>query len=80
MDEDEEDEPFMDIAWPHLSIVYELLLHLAQSDKADLSTKEKYFDIKFVHGLVLLFDSQDMRERDYLKVRWLRPPPQASYL
>ena len=66
-EEDDEDEPFMEAEWPHLSIAYELLLHLVQTDKAELAVKKKYFDLRFVEQLILLFDSQDMREREYLK-------------
>ena len=66
-EEDDEDEPFMEAAWPHLSIAYELLLHLVQTDKVELAAKKKFFDLRFVDQLVLLFDSQDMREREYLK-------------
>lgn len=66
-EEDEEEEPFMEPSWPHLSIVYEFLLHLVQSQQIDLAHKKKGIDAKFVRRLLPLFQSEDLRERDYLK-------------
>lgn len=66
-DGDDEEEPFMDPQWPHLAITYELLLHLVSTDNIDLAAKKRVIDASFVKQLLLLFDSQDMREREYLK-------------
>jgi serine/threonine-protein phosphatase 2A regulatory subunit B' len=66
-DPDEEEEPFMDPQWSHLSVAYELLLHLVSLDWIELPLKKKVIDPSFVRGLLQLFDSEDMRERDYLK-------------
>lgn len=64
---DDEEEQFMDQQWPHLSVVYEFLLHVVTQDRLDLGAKKKVIDSSFVRQLLLLFDSEDMRERDYLK-------------
>lgn len=66
-DPDEEEESFSDPQWPHLNIVYELLLRLVSMDHIDLALKKKAIDPPFVRQLMLLFDSEDPRERDYLK-------------
>lgn len=63
----EEDEPQPEHSWPHLSMVYEMLLRLAQSNHIDSKVMANYFDRKFIVSLIALFDSEDHRERDYLK-------------
>jgi serine/threonine-protein phosphatase 2A regulatory subunit B' len=68
-DPDEEEEVFSDPQWAHLNILYELLLRLVSMDHIDLALKKKVIDPSFVRQLMLLFDSEDARERDYLKVR-----------
>jgi serine/threonine-protein phosphatase 2A regulatory subunit B' len=66
-DPDEEEQAFADIQWPHLNIAYELLLRLVSMDHIDLTMKKKVVDPSLVRQLTLLFDSEDARERDYLK-------------
>jgi hypothetical protein len=66
-DPDEGEEAFSDPLWPHLSIVYELLLRLVSSEHVDLASKKRVIDAGFVRALLSLFDSEDLRERDYLK-------------
>eukprot|EP00937_MAST-01D_sp_MAST-1D-sp2_P000204 g204.t1 len=66
-EEDDEDEPFMELRWPHLSIVYELLLRLVVMAEVPTAPKKRIFDMRFIISLVTLFSSQDLRERDYLK-------------
>lgn len=66
-DPDEEEEPFMDPQWSHLAVVYEFLLHLVSLDHIDLTHKKRVIDPSFVRSILALFDSEDMRERDYLK-------------
>ena len=63
----EEDEPTSEVAWVHLQIVYEFLLRLATSTETDAKLMDKYFTRKFILSLLELFDSEDPRERDYLK-------------
>ena len=63
----EEEEPTMEPAWPHLQIVYEFLLRYVVSNETDAKVAKKYIDQHFVLRLLDLFDSEDPRERDYLK-------------
>lgn len=63
----EEDEPNLEAAWPHLQIVYELFLRFLESQDFQPSVAKKFVDQKFVMQLLDLFDSEDPRERDFLK-------------
>ena len=65
--ENEEDEPKFDPAWPHLQIVYDLLLKFIASNSLDSKLAKKYVDHSFILQLLDLFDSEDPRERDSLK-------------
>ncbi|KAJ4798000.1 Serine/threonine protein phosphatase 2A regulatory subunit B' gamma isoform [Rhynchospora pubera] len=64
----EEEEPVMDPAWSHLQIVYELFLRFVQSSETDAKLAKRYVDTTFVVKLLDLFDSEDPREREYLKM------------
>ncbi|KAL3624309.1 hypothetical protein CASFOL_033125 [Castilleja foliolosa] len=63
----EEEEPLMDPAWPQLQIVYEFLLRFITSPETDAKLAKCYVDHSFVSKLLDLFDSEDPREREYLK-------------
>ncbi|XP_071906920.1 serine/threonine protein phosphatase 2A 59 kDa regulatory subunit B' gamma isoform-like [Coffea arabica] len=63
----EEDEPIVDPSWPHLQIVYEFLLRLLSSSEMDPKVAKRYIDHSFALRLLELFDSEDKREREYLK-------------
>ncbi|KAJ0112021.1 hypothetical protein Patl1_01959 [Pistacia atlantica] len=63
----DEDEPTMEPAWPHLQIVYEILLRFVASQETDSKLAKRYIDHSFVLRLLDLFDSEDQREREYLK-------------
>ena len=63
----EEEEPLMDASWPHLQIVYEFLLRFVASPETDAKLAKRYIDHSFVLKLLDLFDSEDPREREYLK-------------
>ncbi|CAI5521879.1 unnamed protein product [Closterium sp. Naga37s-1] len=65
--EPEEEEATMEAAWPHLQIVYELLLRYVVSNETDAKVAKRYIDQRFILRLLNLFDSEDPRERDYLK-------------
>ncbi|PWA49924.1 Armadillo-type fold [Artemisia annua] len=65
---DQEDDEFvMDPSWPHLQVVYEFLLRFVASSETDPKIAKKYIDQSFVLKLLDLFDSEDQREREYLK-------------
>ncbi|XP_023684135.1 serine/threonine-protein phosphatase 2A 56 kDa regulatory subunit gamma isoform isoform X4 [Paramormyrops kingsleyae] len=63
----EEDEPTLEAAWPHLQLVYEFFLRFLESADFQPNIAKKYIDQKFVMQLLELFDSEDPRERDFLK-------------
>ncbi|XP_071908307.1 serine/threonine protein phosphatase 2A 57 kDa regulatory subunit B' beta isoform-like [Coffea arabica] len=63
----EEEEPYLDPAWQHLQLVYELLLRYVVSSDTDTKVAKRYIDHSFVLKLLDLFDSEDPREREYLK-------------
>ncbi|KAG0451384.1 hypothetical protein HPP92_013783 [Vanilla planifolia] len=63
----EEEDPYLDPTWPHLQIVYELLLRYIVSSDTDTKIAKRYIDHCFVLQVLDLFDSEDPREREYLK-------------
>jgi len=63
----EEDEPSLERAWPHLQIVYEFFLRFIVSNDVDPKIAKRFVDQNFMMKLLELFDSEDPRERDYLK-------------
>lgn len=63
----EEDDPVLEAAWPHIQIVYEALLRFVESPNTDPNIAKKHLDSAFIIQLLELFDSEDPRERDYLK-------------
>lgn len=63
----DEEEPSMEPMWPHLQIVYEFLLRFVASPELDAKLAKKYIDHSFILKLLDLFDSEDPREREYLK-------------
>ncbi|XP_074574927.1 serine/threonine protein phosphatase 2A 57 kDa regulatory subunit B' kappa isoform-like [Curcuma longa] len=65
--ETEEEEPMFDPAWPHLQLIYDLLLKFIESSSFDAKIGKKYVDHFFIVKLLDLFDSEDPRERDCLK-------------
>lgn len=67
VDPDEEEEPYMDPAWPRLGVAYEFLLHLVSQSDIDPAARKKAVDPSLVRQLLTLFNSADARERDYLK-------------
>lgn len=64
----EDEDPLMDPAWPHLQYVYELLLRQIVSAENDTKLAKKYIDHTFVLKLIDFFDSEDLREREFLKM------------
>lgn len=65
--ETEEEDPVFEPSWPHLQIVYEFFLRFIVSSEVDVRTLKKHITGAFVLRILELFDSEDHRERDYLK-------------
>ncbi|KAE9610499.1 putative protein phosphatase 2A, regulatory B subunit, B56 [Lupinus albus] len=63
----EDEEPLVEPSWCHLQIVYEFLLRFVASPETDAKLAKRYIDHSFVLRLLDLFDSEDPREREYLK-------------
>ena len=63
----EEDEPTLEASWPHIQLVYEFFLRFLESPDFQPSIAKRFIDQKFVQQLLELFDSEDPRERDFLK-------------
>jgi len=63
----EDDEPVLEVAWPHLQIVYEFFLRFIESPDFNTNIGKHYIDQHFIVCLLELFDSEDPRERDFLK-------------
>lgn len=63
----DDDDPVFEPSWPHLQIVYEFFLRFIVSSDVDMRTLKKHVNGPFVLRILELFDSEDHRERDYLK-------------
>lgn len=63
----DEDEPHLEEAWPHLQLVYELLLKFVMTPFLQSAQVVQCISKSFIAQFVELFDSEDPRERDYLK-------------
>lgn len=63
----EEDEPVLEVAWPHIQVVYEFFLRFIESQDFNTNIAKQFIDHHFVLSLLELFDSEDPRERDFLK-------------
>merc|ERR1712032_1262900 len=63
----EDEEPTLEHAWPHLQIIYEFFLRFIVSNDVDPKIAKRFVDHNFVSKLLEPFDSDDPRERDYLK-------------
>lgn len=64
----EEDEPTLEAAWPHMQLVYEFFLRILECQDFEPAAAKEHVDKKFVLRLLELFDSEDPRERDQLKM------------
>lgn len=63
----EEEEPSMDPSWLHRQLVYEFFLRYLILPSTDGRIAKRYIDHSFVLRLLDLFDTEDPREREYLK-------------
>ncbi|XP_077400306.1 serine/threonine-protein phosphatase 2A 56 kDa regulatory subunit beta isoform [Vanacampus margaritifer] len=64
----EEDDPPQEASWPHLQLVYEFFLSFLESPDFKPAVAKRYVDQKFMFQLLERFDSEDPREREYLKI------------
>jgi hypothetical protein len=62
-----EDEPVLEPTWPHLRLVYELLIRFLETPDLNVALARRWVDQSFVLQLLALFDVEDPRERDLLK-------------
>lgn len=63
----EEDDPNLELSWPHLQYVYDYFLRFLESPDFQPTLAKKFIDQRFVLQLLELFDAEDPRERDVLK-------------
>ena len=53
--------------WPHLSLLYEILMNVISSPMIDMAIRKHYTTVPFVLFLISLFDTMDSDERIMLK-------------
>ncbi|VFQ68066.1 unnamed protein product [Cuscuta campestris] len=63
----DEEEQFFYPAWHHLQLVYDLFLHYLSLSSLDPKVAKKSIDHSFITKLLNLFESDDPREREFLK-------------
>lgn len=63
----EDEEVIIDPSWPHLQPVYELFLQLIVNDAVDVKALKVFVTHTFIQEFLELFDSEEPREREYLK-------------
>ena len=63
----DEDEPTLEASWSHLQLVYEFFVKFLEYPDFNPQLAKKFINQNFVVQLIDLFDSEDPRERDYLK-------------
>jgi len=69
LDVHEDENIMLDPSWPHLQVVYDILLNLLASSQMDPKSlaRGSCLDKPFILGLLDLFESEDPREREVLK-------------
>ncbi|KAG0749049.1 hypothetical protein G6F62_005369 [Rhizopus arrhizus] len=67
VEDPEEDEPILEASWSHLQLVYEFFLRFVESPDFSVNIAKRYIDQRFILQILELFDSEDPRERDFLK-------------
>lgn len=65
--EDEELNAPEHSSWPHLQAVYEFMLRFIVSSEVKPKVARKHLHRNFCKNIIGLFDTEDPRERDYLK-------------
>ncbi|KAI7853483.1 protein phosphatase 2A regulatory B subunit [Circinella umbellata] len=61
------DDFALETSWPHIQLVYEIFLKFLESPDFNIQIAKKHIDQKFVIQLLELFDTEDPREREFLK-------------
>jgi serine/threonine-protein phosphatase 2A regulatory subunit B' len=51
----EEDEPVLELAWPHLQVVYEFFLRFLESPDFNTNVAKKFIDQSFILSVFILF-------------------------
>jgi serine/threonine-protein phosphatase 2A regulatory subunit B' len=62
-----EDSTFLSAAFPHTSLVLEFFLRFIMSAETNSKKARKFIDTTFCYQLIDQFDSDDHREREYIK-------------
>lgn len=65
--EAEDDEHFHEPSWPHLQLVYDMMRQFIIGSNMDTPAVRESITMPFVHGIIDLFNTEDPREREYLK-------------
>ncbi|CAG9325208.1 unnamed protein product [Blepharisma stoltei] len=62
-----DEDMVIDPAWPHLQGVYEFFFELIICEATDVKSLKVFITPSFIQDFLQLFDSEEPRERDYLK-------------
>ncbi|XP_075256405.1 serine/threonine-protein phosphatase 2A 56 kDa regulatory subunit epsilon isoform-like [Convolutriloba macropyga] len=63
----DEDEPILEESWPHLSLVYDMLLKLIEHPEFEPKLAKRYIDQSVIQELLRVLNSTDAREREIIK-------------
>jgi serine/threonine-protein phosphatase 2A regulatory subunit B' len=63
----DDEEVIVDPSWPHLLPVYEFFLQLIINEAVDMKSLRSCITHKFIQEFLELFDSEEPKEREYLK-------------
>ncbi len=63
----DDEEVIVDPSWPHLLPVYEFFLQLIINEAVDMKSLRSFISHKFIQEFLELFDSEEPKEREYLK-------------
>ncbi|TNV79323.1 hypothetical protein FGO68_gene10877 [Halteria grandinella] len=63
----DEEQIFLEESWPHIQVIYELLLRIIIQPQLDVRVLKNHITQDFIQKLISQFKSPDPRERDYLK-------------
>lgn len=63
----DEEETILDPSWPHLQPIYDFFLQLVICEAVDMKSLKAHISQKFIQEFLELFDSEEPKEREYLK-------------